>query len=145
MSLLRDASNPLELLSVEDNAADQWLIADMLHKSQRKFNVSFVSDGEAAIEYLNQKPRPDFILLDLNLPRKDGLEVLQEIRQTEPLKEVAVIILTTSQAQQDISKCMALGANLFIVKPADLDGFTDVLERLETYCRAHLSASPAGA
>lgn len=147
MSPSRDANRPLERLSVEDNAADQWLIADMLQKSKRKFNLSFVSDGEAAMRYLDEsvtakKPPPDFILLDLNLPRKDGFEVLQEIRKTEALKQIPVLILTTSEAEQDISKCMALGANLFIVKPAELDGFNEILQSIETYCETHLSPSP---
>lgn len=135
---------PIQTLSVEDNTADQWLIADMFQKSDRTFNLTFVSNGETAIDYLHQKgehasrPRPDVILLDLNLPRKDGFEVLKEIRENEALRNIPVLVLTTSEAQQDISKCKALGADLFIVKPANLDGFQKVLKDIETFCNSRL-------
>src|SRR5258708_983146 len=102
MSMRRE-DRPLEILSVEDSIADQILIAEMLRNSTKQINVSFVSDGEKAICFLRRKgayaeaPRPDLILLDLNIPKKNGEEVLREIRSDETFHRVPVLIFTTSR------------------------------------------------
>ncbi|MCZ3367356.1 MULTISPECIES: response regulator [Methanobacterium] len=128
----------MEILLVEDNAADVRLINEIFKDFTTLNKMHVVNDGIAAMDFLHKKgeyknaPRPDLVLLDLNLPRKDGREVLVEIKEDENLKSIPVIILTTSSAPEDISETYNY-ANSFITKPANLDSFIKVLKSLEDF------------
>lgn len=130
---------PVEILLVEDNIADIRLTREVLKDSKVRNNLHSVMDGVEALSFLNQKgryenvPRPDLILLDLNLPKKDGREVLQEIKNDPELKRIPVVILTTSKAEQDILKSYNLHANCYITKPVDLDQFIIVVKSIEEF------------
>lgn len=130
---------PIEILLVEDNPGDVRLTVEAFKdcKVSNKFNT--VGDGEAAMAFLHREgeyaevPRPDLILLDLNLPKKDGREVLKEIKVDNSLKHIPVVILTTSQAEEDILKAYGLNANCYICKPIDLDQFTKIIRSIEEF------------
>ncbi len=128
----------VEILLVEDNAADVRLIKEIFKDFTTLNKMHVVNNGIAAMDFLHKKgeyknaPRPDLVLLDLNLPRKDGREVLVEIKEDENLKSIPVIILTTSSAPEDISETYNY-ANSFITKPANLDSFIKVLKSLEDF------------
>jgi len=132
-------SKPIEILLIEDNAGDARLAREALRDAKVRNNLSWVSDGVEALAFLRhqgkytQSPRPDLILLDLNLPRKDGREVLTEIKADEKLKRIPVVILTTSQAEEDILKAYHLNANCYISKPVDLDQFMKVVKTIEDF------------
>src|SRR6266511_1360899 len=112
------ASAPIAILLVEDNPADVRLTVEALKDAKVRNNLQIARDGVEAIDLLRRPgPVPDLILLDLNLPRKDGREVLHEIKQDPVLKHIPVVILTTSQAEQDILRSYHLGANAVITKP----------------------------
>jgi CheY-like chemotaxis protein len=135
----RDQVRPVEILLVEDNPGDVELTANALRVGKIFNQMSVVDNGEAAMEYLRRQgryahaPYPDVILLDLNLPRKDGREVLAEIKADPLLKKIPVIILTTSQAEEDILRAYNLAANCYITKPVDLDQFTKVVQAIEEF------------
>lgn len=127
----------VEILLVEDNPGDVRLTQEAL-KSDRPWNhLSVVRDGVEAMSYLRHESsravRPDLILLDLNLPRKDGREVLSEIKADENLKHIPVVVLTTSTAPGDILSAYGLHANCYIAKPADLDEFLSVVKSIEDF------------
>ena len=128
----------MEILLVEDNPADIRLIKEIFKDFTTQNKIHVVNNGIAAMDFLYKKgeykntPRPDLVLLDLNLPRKDGREVLVEIKEDESLKSIPVIILTTSSAPEDISETYSY-ANSFITKPANLDSFIKVLKSLEDF------------
>jgi len=130
---------PIDILLVEDNAGDARLTVEALRESKVSNSVSVVKDGVQAIAYLRGRgefadaTRPDLILLDLNLPRKDGREVLAEIKEDDDLKRIPVVVLTTSQAEQDILRAYDLHANCFITKPADLEQFLKVVRTIEDF------------
>jgi len=131
--------NPIEILLVEDNAADVRLTREAL-KDAKILNILHVArDGEEAMEFLCRKgkhadaPRPDLVLLDLNLPRKDGREVLAEIKANEDLKRIPVVILTTSKSEEDVLKAYNLHANCYVTKPLDLDQFIRVVQAIEDF------------
>jgi chemotaxis family two-component system response regulator Rcp1 len=130
---------PVEILLVEDNIADIRLTKEVLKDSKVRNNLNSVMDGVEALAYLNQEgkyagvPHPDLILLDLNLPKKDGREVLQEIKSSVTLKHIPVVILTTSKAEQDILKSYNLHANCYITKPVDLEQFIIVVKCIEEF------------
>ncbi|MHB9038680.1 MAG: response regulator [Armatimonadota bacterium] len=117
------------LLVVEDTKADVRLLKESFRESGVMVESTVVEDGEEAMAYLlrrgrfNNAPRPDMVLLDLNLPRKDGREVLLEIKSDPQLKSIPVVILTTSTAEEDVVECYDLGANCYVVKPIDLDEY----------------------
>jgi two-component system, chemotaxis family, response regulator Rcp1 len=127
------------ILLVEDNEADIRLTREALREQGDLIRLSTVSDGEQAMAYLRREegfadvPRPDLVLLDLNLPRKNGLEVLRELRQDPDLACVPVIMLTTSSARQDVLDAYAAGANCFVVKPLELDEFMDLIGAIRTF------------
>ncbi|HMZ89035.1 MAG TPA: response regulator [Chitinophagales bacterium] len=129
----------MQILLVEDNPGDIRLTQEAMKEGPFKSELHVVKDGVEAIEFLRHKgkyslsPVPDIILLDLNLPRKDGREVLAEIKNDEVLKLIPVIILTTSDAEQDIYKSYKLNANCFITKPVDLDQFIYIIRQIETF------------
>lgn len=124
---------PARLLLVEDNGADVRLTREALREAGEDVRLSAVGDGEQAMLYLRREegyaevPRPDLVLLDLNLPRKSGLEVLDELRADAALASIPVIVLTSSAAHQDVEECYARGANAFVVKPLELDAFMDLI------------------
>jgi CheY-like chemotaxis protein len=128
-----------EILLVEDNAADVRLTQEVIRKSGMACNLRVARDGEQALHMLHRQgeyrdqPIPDLILLDLNLPLKDGREVLAELKQDSELRRIPVIVLTTSRAESDISACYALHANSYIAKPVDLGEFERVIEDIRRY------------
>jgi CheY-like chemotaxis protein len=132
-------SVPIEVLLVEDDPGDVLMTQEAFdeHKVGNRLNV--VSDGAAALAYLRkQEPytnatRPDLILLDLNLPRRDGREVLSEIKQDESLCRIPVVVLTTSQADEDILRSYQLHANAYVTKPVDFNQFVDVVKQIDQF------------
>lgn len=130
---------PIEILLIEDNPGDARLAIEALREAKVRNNLYWVSDGEEALEFLCREgkhaaaPRPDLILLDLNLPRKDGRQVLMEIKAHERWKRIPVVVLTTSQAEEDILKAYNLNANCYITKPVDLDQFMKVVKTIEEF------------
>jgi CheY-like chemotaxis protein len=130
---------PVQILLVEDNPGDIRLTQEALREGSLNPDLHVVKDGVEAIAFLKKeadyssKPSPDLILLDLNLPKKDGREVLAEIKTDPKLKHIPVVVLTTSDAEQDISRMYDLHANCFITKPVDLDEFMKVVRRVEEF------------
>ena len=130
---------PVEILLVEDNPGDADLARESLENSKISNTLSVVGDGEEAMAFLRRTgkhtgaPRPDLILLDLNLPKKDGREVLEEIKTDNDLKQIPVVILTTSEAEEDIIKSYHLHANCYITKPIDLHQFIRVVKAIEDF------------
>jgi CheY-like chemotaxis protein len=131
------ASPPIEILLIEDNPADVRLTVEALRDASVPNRLHVARDGVEAIHMLKDEtgrvPRPDLILLDLNLPRKDGREVLQEIKQDDRLRHIPVVILTTSQAEQDILQSYRLRANAFVTKPVEIDQFFEVVRSMEHF------------
>jgi len=129
----------IEILLVEDNPGDVRLTQEVLRDGKVQNNMSVVMDGVDAISFLRQTgeyagaPRPDIILLDLNLPKKDGREVLADIKADPDLKHIPVVVLTTSSAEQDIFRSYDLHANCYITKPVDLDQFIKVMRSIEDF------------
>ncbi len=136
---LSETSKIIEILLVEDNPGDVRLTQEALKDYKMFSSLHVVYDGEEAMAFLRKEekykdvPRPDLILLDLNLPKKSGREVLAEIKADEKLKTIPVVVLTTSQSEDDISKAYNLNANCFISKPVDLDQFMKVVQSIETF------------
>lgn len=132
-------ARPIDILLVEDNPGDVRLTIEALREGKVRNNLAVAPDGEEALAYLHRQgsyrdaPRPDLILLDLNLPRRDGREVLAEIKSDPVLKTIPVVILTTSQADQDITKSYELSANCYISKPVDLDQFIFIVKSIESF------------
>ena len=137
--MARRQSRPVEVLLVEDNPGDVRLTQEALKDGRVLVNLTVAADGVEALDILNRRPghenaaRPDLILLDLNLPRKNGREVLEEIKADEDLKRIPVIVMTTSKAEQDIHKAYNLNANCYVTKPVDLDEFLDVVRSIEDF------------
>lgn len=129
----------VEILLVEDNPGDVRLTVEAFKEEKLRNNVSVVEDGVKALAFLRREskyasaPRPDLILLDLNLPEKDGREVLAEIKADEYLKHIPVVVLTTSEAEEDIIKTYNLHANCYITKPVDLEQFIKVVKSIEDF------------
>jgi two-component system, chemotaxis family, response regulator Rcp1 len=140
--------NLLEILLVEDNPADVRLTQEAFRASKVHSVLSVVRDGVEAMDFLRRAGsyenagKPDLIILDLNLPRKDGREVLAEIKGDGQLRRIPVVILTTSRAEKDIIWCYDLNANCYIVKPSDLDQFFDVIHRMERFWLTTVTRSP---
>lgn len=128
---------PLEILLVEDNLADVRLLVEVLKEGKDYHNMNVVTNGVEAMAYLNRKgkfsdaTRPDIILLDLNLPKKDGREVLKEIKSDKKFKRIPVVVLTTSDSEEDVAKSYEYHANCYITKPVDLDQFIQVVNAIE--------------
>jgi CheY-like chemotaxis protein len=129
----------LEILMVEDSLADVRLTRRAVQRFQVPSNLHVVRDGVEAMAFVHRlapyadAPRPNLILLDLNLPRKDGRSVLSEIKSDENLKMIPVVVLTTSLAPDDVRTCYQLHANCFLVKPVDLDSFTATILAIEEF------------
>lgn len=130
---------PVEILLVEDNPADVRLTQEVFKEGKVRNRLSVAWNGEEALAFLRQEgrftgmPVPDIILLDLNLPRKDGRQVLAEIKTDPKLLRIPVVILTTSQAENDLIESYNLHANCYIVKPVELDHFIEVVKRIEGF------------
>jgi CheY-like chemotaxis protein len=132
-------AKPIEILLVEDNPGDVRLTREAFKEGKVLNNLSVVEDGAEAMAFLRQQgkyadvPRPDLILLDLNLPKKDGREVLPEIKEDTNLKRIPVVVLTTSKAEQDILKTYNLHANCYVTKPVDLEQFISVVRFVQHF------------
>ena len=130
---------PIEILLVEDSPADVDLTREALQEAKVLNNLHVVEDGEQALAYLRREgpyaevTRPDLILLDLNLPRKDGRQVLEEIKADPSLRRIPVVILTTSEAEQDVLRSYDLHANCYVTKPVDLERFITVVRSIEDF------------
>lgn len=130
---------PIQVLLVEDNPGDVRLTREAFRDAKVHLEMHVVNDGVEAMDFLNRRaayadcPRPDLILLDLNLPRKDGRDVLAEIKADPLLKSIPVVILTTSASDVDIESSYLLHANCYISKPVDLDGFLTVVRSIDTF------------
>jgi two-component system, chemotaxis family, response regulator Rcp1 len=130
---------PIEILIVEDSPSDTELTLEALKDFKVRNHVTVVEDGVMAMQYLRRQGsyadsiRPDLIMLDLNLPRKDGREVLAEIKADETLRTIPVVVLTTSRAEQDILRSYQLNANCYITKPVDFNQFLEVVRTIESF------------
>ena len=135
----RTGGKPIEILLIEDNPGDVRLTKEVLMEGKVRNNLQVVGDGVEAMAFLRREnnyaeaPRPDLILLDLNLPKKDGREVLQEIKADHQLRRIPVVVLTTSAADEDILRSYELRANCYITKPVDLNQFIRVVRTIETF------------
>jgi chemotaxis family two-component system response regulator Rcp1 len=135
----QDNSKVVDILLVEDNEGDARLAIEAMRDSKIRNTLHHVSDGEEAMAFLRKEgryakaPRPDLVLLDLNLPKKDGRQVLAEIKNDDALKRIPVVILTVSSAEEDILKSYNLHANCYITKPIDLSQFMKVVRSVEDF------------
>lgn len=129
----------IEILLVEDNPGDVRLTLEMFREARVANRLSVVNDGEQALDYLYRRPPydaatpPDLVLLDLNLPKRNGQEVLAEIKQHPELRRIPVVVLTTSKAEEDILRSYDLHANCYVTKPVDLSQFMDVVQSIEDF------------
>ena len=134
-----DELNLISILLVEDNPGDVRLVQEVFEDGKIYNKLDIARDGEEALGYLHQSgvykntPRPDLILLDLNLPRKNGNEVLTEIKEDEYLRRIPVIILTASKAEEDIARAYNHHANCYLTKPIDLNQFINVVQQIRTF------------
>ena len=144
------ADQPVEILLVEDNPGDQRLAVEVLKDARVRNNMSTVNDGVAALAFLRHEgdyadaPCPDLILLDLNLPKKNGLEVLAEIKDDPDLRLIPVVILTVSGDEEDFLKSYDMHANCCITKPIDLDQFISVIRSIEDFWLTIVKLPPHG-
>jgi chemotaxis family two-component system response regulator Rcp1 len=131
--------NAAEVLLVDDNPADIDLMSEALSRSKRRFHVNVVSDGAEAISFLRRQgkyekaPVTDLVVLDLNLPRKDGREVLADVKADPALAKIPIVIFTTSQANSDITRSYELGANCYLRKPGNLPDFLSVVQSMANF------------
>jgi len=136
-----DKANPVTILLADDDSDDRMLARDALAESRLANDLRFVQDGEELMDYLYRRnkysneeaPRPGLILLDLNMPRKDGREALREIKSDPNLRHIPIVVLTTSKAEEDIYRTYDLGVNSFITKPVTFDGLVSVMRGLGRY------------
>ena len=139
MSPQEKIGRPIDILLVEDNPGDVRLTQEALHAGKVYSNLHWARDGADALEFLRRQgkhvgaPRPDIILLDLNLPKKDGREVLSTIKSDDAFKLIPVVILTTSSAEEDVLRSYELHANCFVTKPVDLDKFLQVIKSIDQF------------
>jgi CheY-like chemotaxis protein len=138
-NMVPELVRPIEILLVEDNPGDVRLTKEALKEAKVINHLTVLKDGEEALAYLRRHgqyadaKRPHLILLDLNLPKKDGRDVLAQIKADETLKRIPVVVLTTSQAEEDVLKSYSLHANCYITKPVDLDQFVRVVRSIEDF------------
>jgi CheY-like chemotaxis protein len=129
----------IQILLVEDSPGDAWLIRDILLKGPEPKEIHLVADGDRALRFLHrqgeftQAPRPDLVLLDINLPGRNGLDVLNDIKADPALKSITVIVLTTSDALEDVNAAYDRNANCYVVKPVDLNLFTQAIQGIEDF------------
>jgi two-component system response regulator len=138
----------IHVLLVEDNPGDAELTRQALASSKLHIDLATVDDGEKALKYLRQEPpyggasRPDLLLLDLNLPKVSGEEVLREIKSDKGLRGLPVVVLTCSDAETEVSRCYAQGANCYIVKPVDFSSFIEIVASIEQFWFSVVKLSP---
>jgi chemotaxis family two-component system response regulator Rcp1 len=143
-------TEPFEILLIDDNAGDARLIQEGLRDARTPNRLSVVEDGMQALAFLRRQglyagaPRPGLILLDLNLPKKNGREVLAEIKQDSHLRRIPVVVLSSSQDEHDIAYCYDLHANCYIVKPVDVNPFFQVIRSLAEFWFKTVSLPPVG-
>lgn len=143
-------AKPIEILLVEDNPGDVRLATEALREGKVLNTLHVAVDGVEALDFLNRRgrfagaPHPDMILLDLNLPKKDGREVLAEIKGDERFRRIPVIVLTTSSAEQDILSSYDLHANCYVTKPVDLDQFIGAIRQIEDFWLSVVKLPPNG-
>ena len=139
---MRNKTRAITLLMADDDEDDRMLTRDALNEAKLANDFRFVEDGEELLDYLHQRgkyedpavsPRPGLILLDLNMPKKDGREALKEIKADPRLRQIPVVILTTSQAEEDVLRTYDLGASSFIIKPVTFEGLVDAMKALARY------------
>lgn len=141
---------PLEVLLIEDNPADADLTREALARGKLHLNLHHVLDGEEALGYLRREgpfadvPRPDLLLLDLNLPRRSGREVLAEVKADPEFRAIPVVVLTSSNAEQDIAQSYALGANCYVTKPVGLKEFESIVLAIESFWFSVVRLNPRG-
>ena len=144
-----DATPPVEILLVEDNPGDVRLTREALREGKIYNNLHCAKNGVEALEFLRRDgpyanaPRPDIILLDLNLPRMDGREVLSVIKNDESLKHIPTVVLTTSQAEEDVLRSYHLHANCYVTKPVDLDKFIHVVKAIDRFWLTVVTLPPS--
>lgn len=149
MPTANSLGRPVELLLVEDSPSDAGLAKVALANSLVRINVNLVQDGEEAMRFLRRgdgyanAPRPDLVLLDLNMPKMDGREVLAEIRGDRTLESIPVIVLTTSAAPEDVARVYQLKANCYVQKPVDLDDFINAIKSLVSFWFTYATLPPA--
>lgn len=142
------SKKPLEILLVEDNPADIRLTSEAFKDSNVRHHLHAVRDGVEALNYLRrigefgEAPRPDVVLLDLNLPRKDGREVLAEIKSDPALRRIPVVVLTTSQAERDLLQAYDLYANCYLIKPIEFDRFIAVIGHIRDFWLSAVTLPP---
>jgi len=145
-----ERNGPIEILLVEDSPGDVRLTKEALREGKVYSNLHTVKDGVEAMEFLRKKgkykdvPRPDIILLDLNLPKKDGREVLEEIKTDGDLKRIPVVVLTTSKAEEDVLRTYNLHANCYVTKPVDLEKFMVVVKTIDIFWLTVVTLPPNG-
>lgn len=145
---MKEPTRSAEILYVEDNPADVRLTMEALKENKVRTNLHVAKDGEEAMEFLQRRgryreaPRPDLILLDLNLPRKDGREVLAEIKKDPKLTSIPVVVITSSKAEEDIAKSYQLHANCYVTKPVDLMQFLSVIRTVEGFWLSVVTLPP---
>jgi chemotaxis family two-component system response regulator Rcp1 len=136
---MADDARPVEILLVEDNPGDVRLAQEALRDAKMANNLNVVTDGVEALAFLRREGkhagarRPDLMLLDLNLPKKDGREVLQEVKEDPDLRTIPVVVLTTSDADTDVIRSYELHANAYVRKPVDFDAFIEVVRTIEDF------------
>jgi CheY-like chemotaxis protein len=135
----KPAGQPIEVLLVEDDPGDVLLIREAFDFNKVHNNLNVVSDGEQALDYLRgagdyaDRTRPDLVLLDLNLPRKDGREVLAEVKSDPDLRTIPIVVLTTSEAEEDVLKSYQLHANAYVTKPVDFERFVSIVRQIDDF------------
>ena len=133
------SSRPIEVLLVEDDEGDVVMTREALEEGKVLNRLHVAADGVEAIEYLRREgehaeaPRPDLILLDLNLPRRDGRQVLAEVKGDDDLRRIPVVVLTTSEAEEDILRSYDLHANAYVTKPVDFERFVQVIQQIDEF------------
>ena len=149
MNKKHEFAPPVEILMVEDNPGDVRLTKEALKEGKVYNNLHWAKDGVEALEFLRREgkhanaPRPDIILLDLNLPKKDGREVLSVIKSDDQLKHIPVVVLTTSRAEEDVLRSYELHANCYVTKPVDLDKFIVVVQSIDRFWLTVVTLPPA--
>lgn len=139
---------PIEILLIEDNPADIRLTKEAFREARIQNNIHVVQDGDGAIAFVHQDepyqdaPRPDLILLDLNLPKKDGREVLEEIKADPQIHQIPIVILTTSNDEEDVLRSYNLHANAYLVKPIDVMRFIKMIQSLESFWLSFVRLPP---
>jgi CheY-like chemotaxis protein len=150
MARTEELEQTVEILLVEDNPADAMLMEEALRESALPSTLSVVRNGDDALDYLYrrgrfaQSPRPDLIMLDLNLPKKDGREVLADIKSDPGLRAIPVVVITTSRSEEDILRSYNLHANCYITKPVRLNAFFEVVRKIEDFWFTIVKLPPRG-